>query len=812
MIAPCLILLGSVAAAANEQVIDAFAYADDEAAGGAWVAGSNTPPAEVVAEDDRRVLRFHAPFAADPELERTILDRNVTLNLAAAGEFALEIAADQPKACNHLSLYFRSGGGWYSGSAGLVKEGWQTIRFSKASYRTEGEPAGWHQIDGIRISVWRGQAVDAVFRLRRLVARWNDVAVVIPAQDASSGELSSARKTAEDVTGMLSELGLGSDAVDDQALLNGALGDRRVAVLAYHPRLGPEAADVLARFVDAGGKLFACYSLPAKLAEAIGLGPMKHVPQERSGHFAEIRFEGDDVAGLPDSAQQKSWNLNVPTSTGEGTRVIGRWFNDEGKPTGEPALLLSDQGAFMTHIILTDDRDAKKQMLAAVLGELHPPLWRQMAENAIERAGRVGHLENAEEVKEFVSSYVSGQKVTTDDEARRLLDARNIRVRGDVSLDQAKNFLERGNDAVVAVSAARDAHELLVDAYVRSHPSPTTEGRAFWNHSGTGAYPGDWQRTAKELSEAGFNMVVPNLLWAGRAHYPSDVLPRSSTFDEHGDQIAQCLAACKEHGIEVHVWKVNHNLSGAPKEFVEKLRREGRLQASRSGEEERWLCPSHPDNSRLELESMLEVARKYDVDGLHFDYIRYPNRDHCYCDGCRERFTTASGVEVAAWPADCYSGPFEDRYHDWRCEQITRLVAAVAQEARKIKPKIKISAAVFGAYPDCRRSVGQDWVGWIKAGYLDFVCPMDYTQSDMQFTGLVENQLRLVEGRIPVYPGIGAWRLTPDRVVGQIHHARSLGADGFTVFNLTDEAAEHLLPKIALGAGSQAAAPPHQNK
>ena len=35
---------------------------------------------------------------------------------------------------------------------------------------------------------------------------------------------------------------------------------------------------------------------------------------------------------------------------------------------------------------------------------------------------------------------------------------------------------------------------------------------------------------------------------------------------------------------------------------------------------------------------MLEVARKYPVDGLHFDYIRYPGRDKCYCDGCRERF------------------------------------------------------------------------------------------------------------------------------------------------------------------------------
>ena len=207
---------------------------------------------------------------------------------------------------------------------------------------------------------------------------------------------------------------------------------------------------------------------------------------------------------------------------------------------------------------------------------------------------------------------------------------------------------------------------------------------------------------------------------------------------------------------------------------------------------------------------MLEVAKKYDVDGLHFDYIRYPNRNHCYCDGCRLRFEAQAGVKVGNWPKDCYSGDLHEPYHDFRCQQITRLVAAVAREAKRLKPGIKISAAVFGSYPDCRESVGQDWVEWVKAGYLDFVCPMDYTQSDPTFIGLVQNQLRLVNGRIPVYPGIGAWRLTPDRVVGQIHHARSLNAPGFTVFNLDASAAESVLPAIALGVGSERSVPPRR--
>ena len=155
---------------------------------------------------------------------------------------------------------------------------------------------------------------------------------------------------------------------------------------------------------------------------------------------------------------------------------------------------------------------------------------------------------------------------------------------------------------------------------------PAHEGRAFWNHSGTGAYPGDWERTAKALQAGGFNMILPNQLWAGRADYPSKLLPQSETFRKYGDQVAQCVAAAHRHGLQVHVWKVNFNLGNAPREFVEKLRREGRTQVSAGGKATNWLCPSHPENFKLEVDTMLEVARMYAVDGLHFDYIRYPGR------------------------------------------------------------------------------------------------------------------------------------------------------------------------------------------
>jgi uncharacterized lipoprotein YddW (UPF0748 family) len=347
-------------------------------------------------------------------------------------------------------------------------------------------------------------------------------------------------------------------------------------------------------------------------------------------------------------------------------------------------------------------------------------------------------------------------------------------------------------------------------------PSQPGEARAWWNHTGLGAYPGDWNRTANMLQAGGFNMVLPNLLWGGRAHYRSDVLPESDTFREYGDQVEACLEACHPRGIEVHVWKVHFRLAGAPREFVEKMRSEARLQVTIDGEQGEWLCPSHPENRRLEVASMLEVARNYDIDGIHFDYIRYPNRDSCFCDGCRKRFE-AEGDPVENWPEDVYrGGPRAAAYNDFRCRQITTLVAEISEAAHRLDPDLAVSAAVFGSYPGCRESVAQDWPLWIRRGYLDFVCPMDYTESDNGFEKLVSRQLELVQGRIPVYPGIGATasrsQLTADRVAGQIHLTRKLGASGFTIFNLSKESAEELIDPLAMGTTLDPPGWPHREE
>ena len=329
----------------------------------------------------------------------------------------------------------------------------------------------------------------------------------------------------------------------------------------------------------------------------------------------------------------------------------------------------------------------------------------------------------------------------------------------------------------------------VASEYVLSIPGKPNEFRAWWEHAGIGVYPGDWDRTIRELSETGYTAVITNSLMAGFAHYESDVLPRSDFYKQWGDQIAQVSAAGKKYGIEVHIWKVNFYAFNAPKNFVEEMRAKGRMQQLPDGTIFNWLCPSHPDNRKLELDAMLETATKYDVDGIHFDYIRYPDEDTCYCDGCRERFAQSLGESIHRWPDDVRpGGSLRRHFADWQCDQITSLVCEIRRVVKAAKPSIKISAAVRGAYPECREEVHQDWPAWVDEGLLDFICTMNYTKSPKVFTEFVEQQCGIIRGRIPLYPGIGATgegiTLRPEEVALQIKIVRDSGLSGLTLYNL----------------------------
>ncbi|MYA68922.1 family 10 glycosylhydrolase [Candidatus Poribacteria bacterium] len=639
--------------------------------------------------------------------------------------------------------------------------------------------------------------------LNLTVAQQAEIAIVLPKKtpQVSEGDVQYARSVAKRFNRMLNGIGLTAATLEEASLSEAQLKSRRLVILPLNPVIAPKTAGLLNSFVANGGKLFVTYTLSDTVAPLLGLRQTNWLKQEAPGHFASIQLNAPDILDMPVSIRQASWNITVAEPTTPDTEIIGYWHNANGESTGLPALSVGKSGVFFSHIFLPDDIQRKMQMLAALLGHLVPEFRRTFAKQAIATMTTIGHTKDFTELKQFV------QQSDVPEANEALKTGTDLMNRARVEYDaEAYN---------TAITVARASRAEFSKAYFLSHGSVETEGRAVWNHSGLGAYPGDWERSAQELASAGVNIVLPNMAWAGVAHYPSKILPQSKTFTRYGDQIAQCVEAAHNHSLEVHVWKITWNLEGAPKEFVEKIRAEGRTQVSATGQALNWLCPSHPKNVLLEVESSLEIVANYDVDGIHLDYIRYPGSHACYCDGCRQRFVLATRLQIDKWPAAVLpkTGTHSEKYIEWRAQQITRLVRLLHKRLREADPKIKISAAVFGWYPGCITTIGQDWIAWAKAGYVDFVCPMNYTESTDYFTELLVNQLALMPKDVAIYPGIGATAsnslLTPDAVVEQIYLSRNLGASGWTIFDYSLDISETVLPAFTIGVTKRKAKPPH---
>ena len=799
-----LFLLGTTALAPAQSpggpaAIDDCQYADAAAAQAVWKPMGETAPASAGVIDGRRVLRLACNFAGT-KIERASWDRAVRLDLGPARGVQLRIRCLDASPVSYFSIYFQSGEGWYH--AAFYPEsptGWNTITIDKAEATVEGKPAGWGRISRIRISAWRAQDVNTEFWLsdiRSVGLLGMDASVAIlraeSAARRSPEEKGSVEQFTEGVARHFEALDISCAVVSDLDVSAERLKKARLVVLPHNPSMPDSAAEALVRYLEGGGKLLVFYIVPERLYAALGIANARHVNAPYAGCFSAIRFKEGALPGAPTLVSQQSWNITaVEPLPGRG-RILGEWLDDKGRATGYPAVVATANCVVMSHVLLPDDAANKQRLLAAMAGRLAPEVWQQAADARIARIGAVAGFGSYEEAAAQIAR-LNPQKPQV---AAALADAARLR--------QSARDLAGRQEFAKAIETAESAGQRVTEALcLAQHPVPG-EFRAFWCHSPFGVEGMDWDEAVGRLATNGFTAILPNMLWGGAAFYPSRVLPVAPSVASRGDQIAQCLAACRKHGVQVHVWKVNWNLgSTVPREFVERLRGEGRLQADAQGKEQLWLCPSHPGNQRLEVESLVEVVRKYDVDGIHFDYIRYPDADHCYCAGCKARFQRSLGAAVHNWPKDVLTeGPLHQRWLEWRRGNITALVKAVSHRVRAVRPTIKLSAAVFPNWAADRDSIGQDWKLWCEKGYLDFVCPMDYTPSDRSFENMVARQVQWA-GRTPCYPGIGlsasTSRFGVDRLIEQINLTRRHNTHGFVIFNYGLPECEEVLPLLGLG-------------
>ncbi len=206
-----------------------------------------------------------------------------------------------------------------------------------------------------------------------------------------------------------------------------------------------------------------------------------------------------------------------------------------------------------------------------------------------------------------------------------------------------------------------------------------------------------------------------------------------------------------------------------------------------------WLDPGAPGLAERIAATFAELLMRHpDLDGLHLDYIRYPDAlpfspgtrfgvglDFGYGAASRARFQAETGLGAPF--GDSLANA--DRWDDWRREQVTALVRLIGAAARVVAPELEMSAAVWTWTDRAYLSLGQDWRRWLEEDLLDFAVAMAYTTDDRLLRYQAEQFASLSEGR--VWVGLGSWLFAdaPERAARQVEIVREAGAAADSLFS-----------------------------
>jgi uncharacterized lipoprotein YddW (UPF0748 family) len=269
-----------------------------------------------------------------------------------------------------------------------------------------------------------------------------------------------------------------------------------------------------------------------------------------------------------------------------------------------------------------------------------------------------------------------------------------------------------------------------------------------------------------DASTRGIFDLVVQVRGRGDAYYASDLEPRATalagTAFDPLDHLVRFGAAV---GARIHAWSnvffVWSDPSGAlpsaethvANAHPEWLLRPGGVRhldpAGGSDWEGIYVDPANNAAREHTLAVFEDIVRRYPVEGLHYDYVRYP------------QITYASG------PAD----------H----EHVTALVREGAARLRRARPGIVISAAVFPDPAIARDRVLQRWPEWAAEGLVDVLCPMAYRPDTREVERLLV-AARAAAPRTEMWGGLMAYAGEPTRLVDQVRAAARAGCEGVILF------------------------------
>jgi len=353
------------------------------------------------------------------------------------------------------------------------------------------------------------------------------------------------------------------------------------------------------------------------------------------------------------------------------------------------------------------------------------------------------------------------------------------------------------------------------------------EVRALWVTRTTLTSPETIRAMVQSASAGGFNTLLVQVRGRGDAYYRSSLEPRAPELAARPDfdPLAETLRLAHAAGLQVHAW-VNLNLVSSaatlpasrdhivyrypewlmvprdlanematidPRspEYIGRLARWSRARATEV--EGLYTSPLQPAVGEHLAAVVTELATNYAIDGIHFDYARYPNASFDYSRTALNLFKQSilgdlSAAERRGAEASerldpfAYQNLFPERWSAFRRARMTSLVMRLRTAVKTSRPEAIVSAAVVPDVHDALTVRLQDWRTWLDQGLIDVLCPMAYTQDARTFESQI-SAARALAGSRPVWAGIGAYRLSRPQTVQHITAARQVGASGVVLFS-----------------------------
>lgn len=360
-----------------------------------------------------------------------------------------------------------------------------------------------------------------------------------------------------------------------------------------------------------------------------------------------------------------------------------------------------------------------------------------------------------------------------------------------------------GNSGSVTLASSAEAGKTIVADAVLFRGS--AEWRAMWAYSwGSGFLnPAQTTNMINTLAAHNYNVVIPEIRKAGDAYYDSAYEPRATNMQSGYDALADIITKAHAAGIEVHAWIVTYRIwhtsfpdppSGHPMDAHPEW-----LMADTAGNtlegSNYYLDPGVPRVQEYVLNVVMDIVNKYDIDGMNLDYIRYQGAGWGYNAISQQRFADEFGS-----PPPLASGqPLWETWGQWRRDQVTDMVRKIYVHIQAVKPHVVLTgdSVTWGSLgtfvsSDAYRSVFQDWRGWMQAGIVDAMLPMNY-KNELTHAAQYRDWGRFAienKGQRHAYIGQGSYLNTIANSIIQIGDMRALGADGFSQYQYAETNSE----------------------